>query len=322
MDFRISKIFLTTLFSCWISFSAFAKNEAPVVDVQQDEASTHVESTGAAWQNMPNAKHNDSDNPQHEAQLSVQNETTQNTQSNIQNQPPEESMAPAPVGSIDQRVSRLEQQISNLVRMNLPQQINDLRQTISQLQGQLQVQDRDIKTLTTKQNDFYQDLQQQIAKLKKSNGTSSSSDMTTPETTSTPSTDTTVSDKMTLNDSDTYSKAFRLVSARHFKQAKTAFDDYLQKFPKGRFVASAYFWLGEIAMSNKDYDTAKIQFQTIISKYPASSKVPDAKLKLATVHATIGKTDLARQEFSQIKQSYPGTTAAQLASIRLQQMAQ
>jgi len=46
-----------------------------------------------------------------------------------------------------------------------------------------------------------------------------------------------------------------------------------------------------------------------------------AKLKIAMIHAAIGKMNLARTEFTQISKTYPGTTAAQLANIRLQQLA-
>ena len=39
------------------------------------------------------------------------------------------------------------------------------------------------------------------------------------------------------------------------------------------------------------------------------------------IHAGTGKMSLARTEFTQIRKQYPGSTAAQLASIRLQQLA-
>jgi len=151
------KIFLTILIGGASGF-ALAGHEAPVVDVQQDTASTQIESNGATWQSMPDAKqYHAQDSIQNDAQLSVQNESSNN---NVAQDNTENNLAPLPTGSIDQRVSRLEQQIANLVRMNLPQQVNDLRQTMAQLQGELQVQDRDLKNLTKQQTNFYQDLQQ------------------------------------------------------------------------------------------------------------------------------------------------------------------
>lgn len=69
------------------------------------------------------------------------------------------------------------------------------------------------------------------------------------------------------------------------------------------------------------YGVATKQFQMVVTDYPKSNKVSDAELKIAMIHAATGKTTLAQKEFTHIRKTYPGTTAAQLASIRLQQLA-
>jgi tol-pal system protein YbgF len=123
-----------------------------------------------------------------------------------------------------------------------------------------------------------------------------------------------------LSDADTYDKAFRSLSNKHFDAAQKEFHTYLQGYPKGRFAVNAHFWLGEIALMRQHYDVATKEFQTVVSRYPQSNKVSDAKLKIAMIHAAKGQVDVARTEFTQIRKEYPGTTAAQLASIRLQQL--
>ncbi|OGT40563.1 MAG: tol-pal system protein YbgF [Gammaproteobacteria bacterium RIFCSPHIGHO2_12_FULL_38_14] len=287
MIFQLRRFFVSVISIFGLPLSVSFANDAPVVSVNQDSASTQIESTGSQWQNMP------------DAQTQAPAQATQNNN--------QEEFSPAPTGSIDQRVSRLEQQIANLTQMNLPQQIDNLRQTVGQVQGQLQVEDHTLKTLTAQQTSFYQDLEQQISQLKKSNTATAT---TAPTSTST----------ATLDDAGTYNAAFKLVTTHHLSQAKSAFQNYLTKFPKGQFASSAHFWLGEIAMQNKSYTEATKQFQTVISNYPTSNKIPDAKLKIATIQSETGKTDAARNAFKQIQKSYPGTTAAQLASIRLQQL--
>lgn len=124
-----------------------------------------------------------------------------------------------------------------------------------------------------------------------------------------------------LGDADAYQKAFRLLSNKHFEQSKASFNDYLVNYPNGRFAVNAYFWLGEIAMMNQHFNTALKEFQTVVSNYPNSDKVPDSKLKIAMINAASGKTELARTQFNEIRKAYPGSTAAQLATIRLQQLA-
>lgn len=124
-----------------------------------------------------------------------------------------------------------------------------------------------------------------------------------------------------LSDADTYDKAFRSLSNKHFDSAQKEFHTYLDGYPKGHFAVNAHFWLGEIALMRQHYDVATKEFQIVVSRYPQSNKVSDAKLKIAMIHAAKGQVDVARTEFTKICKEYPGTTAAQLASIRLQQLA-
>src|SRR3989344_181988 len=62
----------------------------------------------------------------------------------------------------EQRLTRLENQLNNLTKMNLPQQLSDVQQELQKLSGQLQEQQRDLKTLNDQQRSFYQDLNQRI----------------------------------------------------------------------------------------------------------------------------------------------------------------
>ncbi|HLB58294.1 MAG TPA: tol-pal system protein YbgF, partial [Gammaproteobacteria bacterium] len=124
-----------------------------------------------------------------------------------------------------------------------------------------------------------------------------------------------------LSDTDTYNKAFRALSAKHYDDAQSQFNGYLKLYPKGHFAENAYFWLGEIDLMKGKYNAALKRFQIVVSDYPHAKKLPDAKLKIAMIHAATGKVSIARDEFTKIRKDYPGSTAAQLANIRLQQLA-
>jgi len=398
MQLKLSKIYLTAItLLCGVSLTTFA-HEAPVVDVQQQQEALNntaqpVESTGGEWQPVSsenNATNNASANTavttdngstvsqQNEWQpvSAQQNNTQPSTQTNVaqssnaQTPTPvqEEALAPADnSGSVKQRVSRLEQQVTNYTQMNLPQQVSDLQQQNAALKGQLEVAQHNLQTVTDQQKSYYQDLQQQIAQLEKNKKpvaaevsdnssaanadnktataftkkdnipkedktvvadntpsladnaqltTGSSADQTTA------STDLSTTKKLpSLSDADSYDKAFRLLSSKHFNGAKIAFGSYLSDYPQGKFAVNAHFWLGEIALMNQHYHVADKQFKTVVADYPKSTKVPDAELKIAMIHAATGKTTVAQKEFKAIRKTYPGTTAAQLASIRLQQLA-
>lgn len=348
------------LVCCGVSSAVFA-HEAPVVDIQQQQqeasVSTQAEgSTGGSWQ--PVASNNASSDAAQQGGWQSANAETGGQAATVQTSaapiPTQEYSAPS--GSVNHRVARLEQQIANYNQMNLPQQVSDLQQKNAALQGQLEVAQHTLKTVTDQQKLYYQDLEQQITQLEKQKGIkptklsdNSASDNTTSDTSSaftkkadipaaTDNTNNASADQTdqssaapvnllsqkklpSLSDADTYGKAFRSLSNKHFDAAQTEFHDYLSEYPQGHFAVNAHFWLGEIGLMHQKYDLALAQFKTVVSDYPSSNKVSDAKLKIAMIHAAMGKMDLARTEFKQICKSYPGSTAAQLASIRLQQLA-
>jgi len=405
MKYKLPRITLAALgLQATIALTAFG-NEAPVVDIQDQPQANggavpqSAQPSSGGWQEVSNnaASGSDSstDSAGNKSAPKVEKSSNNNSDPSAGGddgawQPATERTREAPVssGSNDQRIARLEQQISNYNQMNLPQQVSDLQQKISQLQGQVETDQHTIKTLTDQQKRYYQDTQQQLAEMQQSpksnkatsvaaNIDASSAQNTSDNLTTTGQTEfesktsrtsTIVAHKKKgqslktvaqnpnppgvtpegqeagatavaksqdivdgqnllakngtkLSDADLYDKAFKSLSNKDFKAAQSGFQDYLSNYPKGKFAVSAHFWLGEIGLMHEKYDAALKQFQTVVSNYPSSNKVPDAKLKIAMIHAATGKMDVARQEFGDIRKAYPGTTAAQLASIRLQQLA-
>lgn len=276
--------------------------EAPVVDAAQDAENTQVESVGQGWQSMQNTAAVPAPSASGAPVEAQDAQPMQNTQDATQGMP------------VDQRVDRLSQQVSNMTAMNLPQQIADLRQKVSELQGELDLAERDLKIVSQQQARFYQDLSQRIDQLK-AGGTKTADNSDNADAGKSQA-----ASSKALTDASMYQAAFKLLANKQFDQADAALKAYLKQYPSGKFAANACYWLGEIAMHNKDFDTAFSQFQTVVAQYPSSSKVPDAKLKVAIIHAATGKQDIAKIEFQQIEKEYPGSTAAQLASIQLQQM--
>lgn len=292
----------------------FARPPAPVVDVTQNNPEGE--------QVVAN------DQPSQASTAGVQNQPVQSSSRIIgapvtTNEPsptvtvPEESAL-----TVSQRLGRLQQQVNNLTNMNLPQQIAELQQQLAQLRGQLQVQSHDLKLLNDQQRSFYQDLDQRINQLKNlSSGSSNTSGNSKSGTAkSTTSTGSPASNNINMKDSSAYQAAFILLTKKQYDKSQAAFQGYLNDYPNGKYVSNAHYWLGEIFLAQKNNKQAEKQFHTVITSFKNSPKVPDAKLKLAIIHAGEGKIKQARQELMRLKKQHPGSTAAQLASIRLQQL--
>lgn len=281
-------------------------DEAPVVDLTSSNATTTSNATYDNTQDDNNVQENESEDDSNSA-----------SQASTPIAPPVQTQSL----SMSDRVSRLEQQMTNIVNMNLPQQINDIQQALQQVQGQLQVQAHDLKLLNEQERSFYQDIDQRINQLKNL-GSAPSATMPSASSNSgaSPLKTQSSNDSTQLNDANAYRDAFNLVSKKQYVASIQSLNNYLNNFPNGAYVANAHYWLGEVYALQKKNDQAVAEFNTVILQYPKSSKVADAKLKLAIIHARMGDTAKALEGFKAIKREYPGSTAAQLASLQLQQM--
>lgn len=213
---------------------------------------------------------------------------------------------------MDQRVGRLEQQMSNFSQMNMPSRIDQLQQQVNQLQGQLEESQHQLQALQDQQKSFYQDLTQQINQLKPA-GVATGGKVSAAQTDTMAST----APSGSASEQSAYQATFNLLAAKKYDQAVSGFQTYLQQYPKGQFAANAHYWLGEIYFLQNKMNLAGKEFQTILDQYPKDQKVPDAMLKLAFINDSTGKKDQARQQLKEIIKHYPGTAAAQLATMRL-----
>lgn len=83
-------------------------------------------------------------------------------------------------------------------------------------------------------------------------------------------------------DSNTaYNAAFKLLNAKKYSEAATAFDGFVKKYPKDPLTSNAYYWLGESYYARGDYTRAAEGFRKGFETSPEGQKAPDNLLKLA-----------------------------------------
>ena len=239
--------------------------------------------------------------------------------------------------STGERLARLERQLDNLAKMNLPQQLADLQNQVQQLQGQMQVQAHDLKLLNEQQRSFYQDLDQRLGHAKAApplaSGTPGTAEVAVgsgdksvpssivhPAVVNTPAVVGASFQPDKAEETQHYQNAVALLGQKKYDDAKGLFQQYLLDYQKGSFVANAHYWLGEIYLTKNALKDAMREFTEVVTHFPTSNKIADAQLKLAMIHVTMGERSVGQQEFLTIKKNYPGSTAAQLATIQLQQL--
>ncbi|WP_257281327.1 tol-pal system protein YbgF [Endozoicomonas sp. ISHI1] len=201
--------------------------------------------------------------------------------------------------------------------------LDELRQEVMTLRGQLEEQAYRIKQLQKESRDRYLDLDQRISrqgdssiKVPAATGNSSGSPVTLPAL---------VGSGSSVTESDTreeaaYQAAFSLIKDKRFDEAVVALKKLLKDSPKGQFSDNAQYWLGEVQMAQGRYKEARDDFQSLIDNYPDSPKVSDATYKLGRILDLQGEKDAARKYLESVISQYPGSAAARLSDTYLRNM--
>lgn len=229
--------------------------------------------------------------------------------------------------SLSARVDRIERLMSQQRLSEMVLQMQQMQQEISELRGQVELQQYQLQQLMTGQAgpdsaDLGMMSGQEDAGgaapdgliLGPAMGTSDgglvlSSDAAEAE----PAVDPVAEEKA-------YRSAFELLKDRDYPAAKSAFEAVLVDHPNGRYTDNSIYWLGEIAYVTKDHAAAIADFSRLIERYPDSNKRPSALLKLGYLYDESGDTTQARALLEQLIAAYPNSTEARLAGARLERL--
>ena len=111
-----------------------------------------------------------------------------------------------------------------------------------------------------------------------------------------------------------------LLQEEEYQRSITEFDEYLARYPAGRFVTNAWYWKGQAYLNLAMLEEARNSFETIVTQYPDGRKVDDAMYSLGTVYDKLGNPDRANQLLRDVQRRFPNTSAANLADIYLRSM--
>ena len=114
-----------------------------------------------------------------------------------------------------------------------------------------------------------------------------------------------------------YEAALDLFKAGNYKDAASAFDQFVLAYGGSEQASSAQFWLGNSYYALGDCVQVIITQQTLVAKWPESIRAPDAMLNIANCQAEIGDKTAAQKTFRDILTKYPGSKAAAVAKQQL-----
>jgi tol-pal system protein YbgF len=113
-----------------------------------------------------------------------------------------------------------------------------------------------------------------------------------------------------------YDRGYTLYHQKHYVDAESSFQRFLQAEPNSELADNAQYWIGECRYSRGDMRGALAAFRETVARYPAGNKTADALLKAGMSLENLGDKEAARNTYQEVLKRYPGTAVAAVAEER------
>ncbi|MGQ0443339.1 MAG: YbgF trimerization domain-containing protein, partial [Methylophilaceae bacterium] len=176
----------------------------------------------------------------------------------------------AAINDLKKRVTALEAVVNSGGLQDMQNQIEQLKQEIAQLKGDLEVANHALETSQQRQKDLYTDTDTRVRKLEE--GSAAPANNATA-----PVVPVVVEEK----DVKAFAEADALSKSAKHKEAFTAFDSFLKEYPTSKLVPDALYGMGYSQFVLKNYKSSIATQQKVLDLHPDSVKVPDAMYSMA-----------------------------------------
>ncbi len=201
----------------------------------------------------------------------------------------------------DDRLAKIEAMLQDR-SIELSKLIDELKQELANLRGQLEVQVNQVETLGRRQKDLYVDLDARLRKLETGAQAQQKQAAAEPDP---------------VAEGKAYEAALNQFKLGNYQSSIAAFQNFLSSYPDSQQVSSAQYWIGNAYYALRDYKMAVAAQQKVLTSWPTSPKAADAMLNIASCQAEMGEPKAARETLQSLLKKYPGTPAADQAKQRL-----
>ena len=195
---------------------------------------------------------------------------------------------------------------ADITSTSLPANFDDLYIRLQRLEnellqayGRIEELEHQVQTMRHEQRDRFVELDRRIREV-------SGEVTTSPEALATAGADT---------EPGMYRVAFAALESKEYANSKKSFEAMIERFPNGKHVPDAFYWLGELNLQiePRSLEESRQNFVQLINLYPTHAKTPEAMFKLATVYHELGDVSRALEYLDRVVEDYPDVSAAQLA---------
>jgi len=184
--------------------------------------------------------------------------------------------------------------------LELASQNEALRQEVAKLRGQVEMLANEVANSQRRQKDFYVELDSRTRKLEPQQVV--------------------IDDKEVIvepMEQQAYDTAVAQFKAGSYKPATVSFSEFLRRYPKSGYAASAQFLLGSSYYALRDYRNAISAQLVVVKQHANSPKAADAMLNIASSYTELKDKINAKKMLDKLVAQYPDSEAAKTAKQRL-----
>ena len=184
--------------------------------------------------------------------------------------------------------------------LDVASQNESLRQEVAKLRGQIEVLTNEVANTQQRQKDFYVDLDGRLRKLEPQKLTVDGKET-----------------EIEPSEQKSYDAALAAYKSGDYKNAGAALSDFVRRYPRSGFAASAQYLLGTTYYAQRDYRNAITTQMAVVKMHPESPKAADALLNIASSYTELKDIKSAKRTLESLVAQYPESPAAQTAKERL-----
>ena len=196
-------------------------------------------------------------------------------------------------------------------------QVDVLQTELRELRNQVEMQNKALERLESRQKDLLQDLDERVRALEHGSGAAPRG-----KAGKRAAAGRRPAPASRAQEQQEYDAAFNLMKQGFYDRAVKAFRNFIASYPDSSLVGNAQYWIAEANYVVRNFKKALEEFNKVVKEHPKSAKVPDALLKIGYTHYELEQWDQARASLNDVVKRYPNTRVAKSAERRLRTMKQ
>jgi tol-pal system protein YbgF len=217
----------------------------------------------------------------------------------------------AAIAAMEKRIAAIEAIVQGGGLTEMQNQIESLKQEISQLKGDLEVVTHNLETAQQRQKDLYTDTDTRLRRIESVAANEPTAANATNNAVSQPVQSAEEKDFKAFTEADSLSKSAK------YKEAFTAFDSFLKEYPTSKLVPDALYGMGYSQFALKNYKSSIVTQQKVVDFHPDSVKVPDAMFNIANSQIQLGQVTNAKKTLKDLISKHPEAVVTPSAQKRL-----